>query len=340
MSLSEPFLLYAYPWQPFPRRVIIYLRERKIPSSIVKVVHVSDVQFGSKVPEGFPAKPEGSLPILAIPISRLGNSSSFTARQQGEQATEKGFIYIKQSLAIMQFLEEACLSGRYGFPKLPGPVTLPIRNPAIGDISVSEHTHDDGYDDDGAEAASFARSLDSVRHSELLALASSLTDAWNPIRTFGSGTGSMRIPDAAKEMLGWLHRNLLGIEKWLEEHEYDSLGLNVNVNAGQADNKDNKDKGKESRQATVAEIILYQFLDFTYDCYGVDMTMGSGEKVIDVYGREVVQEYPRLKKFYGDFKTRPSARRVEESGDVPSEQWVKLMTDWSEGIFEDGQRVK
>ena len=70
------------------------------------------------------------------------------------------------------------------------------------------------------------------------------------------------------------------------------------------------------------------------------MTIGSGEKVVDVYGREVVQTYPRLKKFYEDFKSRPSARRIEESGDVPSDQWVKLMTNWSEGVFGDEQRVK
>ncbi|KAL4968645.1 uncharacterized protein BDV14DRAFT_167486 [Aspergillus stella-maris] len=148
----------------------------------------------------------------------------------------------------------------------------------------------------------------------------------------------MRIPDAAREMLGWLHRNILGIETWFEEHGYDSSDLNVN--ASQADNNENKNK--EGRQATIAEITLYQFFDFTYDCYGIDMTLGSGsgEKVIDVYGREVVQEYPRLKKFYEDFKTRPSARRIEEEGDAPSEQWVKSMTDWSEGVFEDGQRVK
>ena len=30
---------------------------------------------------------------------------------------------------------------------------------------------------------------------------------------------------------------------------------------------------------TLADIVLYQFLEFTKDCYGVDMTIGSGEKV-------------------------------------------------------------
>ncbi|KAL3444110.1 hypothetical protein BJX65DRAFT_283993 [Aspergillus insuetus] len=305
MSTSAtPWLLYAYPWQPFPRRVIIYLRERNIPSSLITVVHVTDVQFGGETPEGFPPKPPGSLPILAIPKSK-GDS-----------------IYIKQSIPIMEFLEDACNTGRRGFPKLPQPptLTLPIATPLLEDSTV-----------DGADKQEIPPLL-SARHGELLSLASGLTDSWNPIRTFGSGTGTMRIPAAAKEMLGWTRRSLLAIENWFEENGYSSAGLRWDEN----DDSDEKREGK--RQATIAEIVLFQFFDFTHDCYGIDMTWSSGKKVTDVYGREVLESYPRLEGFYKDFSTRPSARRYAELGDVPHESWVKSMTDWSEGIFDDAER--
>ncbi|KAL4938563.1 hypothetical protein BDV06DRAFT_225889 [Aspergillus oleicola] len=313
ISTSKPWLLYAYPWQPFPRRLVIYLRERNIPSSIVTVVHVSDVQFGNNAPEGFPPKPPGSLPILAIPRPENSIFSS-----SGEQ--QQPYVYIKQSIAIMQFLEEACITSRYGFPKLPSPVNLPINDTAIGDV----------FDDDEDAAAS--RSLTEARHNELLSLASSLTDSWNSVRMFGSGAGTMRIPAAAKEMLGWTHRNLLAIEKWFEEHAYSSAGLRWEPST--TTNSSSENEQGAARQATIAEIVLYQFFDFTKDCYGIDMAKGSGKRVIDVYGREVVEDYPRLKSFYEDFSTRPSARRHKELGDVPHEQWAKKMTDWSEGIFE------
>ncbi|KAL2851092.1 hypothetical protein BJY01DRAFT_261124 [Aspergillus pseudoustus] len=306
--MSTPWLLYAYPWQPFPRRVIIYLRERNILSSLVTVVHVSDVQFGGKTPAGFPPKPPGSLPILAIP-----NASS-----SGDGGD---FIYIKQSISIMEFLEEACNTGRYGFPKLPHPLTLPITVNGIPGSTAEE---------DDKQAAS--RALRLARHSELLSLASGLTDSWNPIRTFGSGAGTMRIPVAAKEMLGWTRRNLLAIEKWFEENGYDSAGLrwasddDIGSSAEQG--------GQERRQVTIAEIVLFQFFDFTKDCYGIDMTLSSGKTVTDVYGREVLESYPRLKKFYEQFLTRPSAKRHADLGEVPHEGWVRSMTDWSEGIFD------
>ncbi|CEN59331.1 hypothetical protein ASPCAL01783 [Aspergillus calidoustus] len=312
-STATPWFLYAYPWQPFPRRVIIYLRERNIPSSLVTVVHVSDVQFGGETPEGFPPKPPGSLPILAIPRASTG----------GE--TNDDFIYIKQSIAIMEFLEDACNTGRWGFPKLPQPpilalsITTPSLNDGISDANL------DGGDKQGVSP------LLAARHGELLSLASGLTDSWNPIRTFGSGTGTMRIPAAAKEMLGWTRRSLLAIENWFEENGYSSAGLRWD----ERENSNGNERHAGKRQATIAEIVLFQFFDFTHDCYGIDMTRSSGKKVTDVYGREVLESYPRLESFYKDFLTRPSARRYAELGDVPHENWVKSMTDWSAGIFDD-----
>ncbi|KAL4902355.1 hypothetical protein BDW74DRAFT_180860 [Aspergillus multicolor] len=313
ISTSEPWLLYAYPWQPYPRRLVIYLRERSIPSSLVTVVTVSDVQFGAKVPDGFPPKPPGSLPILAIPKKNQNGSDSSTSGPNG--ARESEFIFIKQSLAIMEFLEDACNKGLYGFPKLAAPLALPINEPSLT-------SHVDANDVDEA-----SRALLTARHSELLSLANGLTESWNPVRTFGSGTGTMRIPAAAKEMLGWTRRVLLAVENWFGENKY--------VPDLRWNRDDNSSYGKGQRQATIAEIVLFQFLEFTDYCYGVDMTVSSGRKVSDVYGREVREEYPRLRRFYEEFGIRPSARRYQELGDVPHESWVEKMRDWSEGIFEE-----
>ena len=84
---------------------------------------------------------------------------------------------------------------------------------------------------------------------------------------------------------------------------------------------------------TIADIVLYQFLEFTEDCYGVDMTSGSGEKVRDPYGREVVEAFPKLMEFYAAFKTRNSAVRYAEKGEVASEGPLKNMQTWAEGVL-------
>jgi hypothetical protein len=83
----------------------------------------------------------------------------------------------------------------------------------------------------------------------------------------------------------------------------------------------------------LAEIVLYQFLEFTNDCYGRDMTQGSVQKVKDVYGREVVDTYPKLAEFYEAFKTRDSARRDRAAGEEPPESALKNMMTWHEGSF-------
>jgi glutathione S-transferase len=102
---SFPWLLYAYPWMPFPRRVIIYLREKGIPESLIKVARVTDPQNGNEVVDSsLPARPAGSLPILAIPS---------TTSEEGSNADQ--WVYIQQSMSIIHYLEELCNSGEYGF---------------------------------------------------------------------------------------------------------------------------------------------------------------------------------------------------------------------------------
>ncbi|KAI9869642.1 MAG: hypothetical protein M1823_009003, partial [Watsoniomyces obsoletus] len=101
-----PFLVYTYPWMPYPRLIGIYLREKRIPTSLVKVVPVSDPQDGNAVVDSknYPPRPAGSLPILAIPSS---------------SGLEGDVAYIRQSSAILNFLDELCDEGKWGFPKSP-----------------------------------------------------------------------------------------------------------------------------------------------------------------------------------------------------------------------------
>ena len=94
------YLLYVYPWMPFPRRVLIYLRERQIPDSLVHIVCVSDPQSGSKAPKGYPPTPKGSLPILAIPPSDATTNTI--------PATLDNWTLLGQSVPIITYLDTRC----------------------------------------------------------------------------------------------------------------------------------------------------------------------------------------------------------------------------------------
>jgi glutathione S-transferase len=264
---TKPYLLYVYPWMPFPRRVIIYLREKGIRSSLVTTVPVSDPQLGDSAPPTFPPRPAGSLPILAIP----------STSKEGE------YTYIRQSVAIINYLDELCNSSVSGFPK----------------SKYAMRGHD---------------ILSRARETELLALAEELLVAWNPVRTFGTGAGTMSIPEAAKEMLRWEYRGLAAIESQFADRDFSYL----------------KEGG---RGPSIAEIIFYGFLEFTKDCYGVDVTKGSGETTKDVYGREVVLRYEKIEEFFDLMGKRKSVVRDAENGEVPGEAAKKAMSTWAEGIL-------
>lgn len=118
-------------------------------------------------------------------------------------------------------------------------------------------------------------------------------------------------------MLRWVRRALMAIETWWQESDRDMSVLAKGVYG----------------HVTMADIVLYQFLEFTKDCYGVDMTVGSGETVRDVYGREVVEKFPKLTEFYKVFSTKVSAVRHEDRGEVPSEAPRKAMQTWAEGVL-------
>lgn len=244
-----------------------HISSRKgIPSSLVTISPVSDPQLGNTVDPKYPPKLPGSLPILAIPQDDSGNN----------------FTYIRQSLAIMNYLDGWCDAGQKGFPLL-------------------------GHSMRGANI------LEQARVTEVLILADECTTLWNPVRSFGTGAGPMPIPAASKEMLRWVRRSLMAIESWWK---------------GRTDISSLR-RGEDGR-VNMADIVLYQFLEFTADCYGVDMTRRSGETVMDVYGREIRGEFPKLSEFYAASKTRDCAVRDPLAGEVASPKVLEKIKTWFE----------
>ncbi|CZR68725.1 uncharacterized protein PAC_18624 [Phialocephala subalpina] len=141
----------------------------------------------------------------------------------------------------MNYLDELCDSGSAGFPK--------SKNSMRGDDILSR-----------------------ARNTEILGMAEELLVAWNPVRMFGTGAGSIHLPAASKEMLRWVHRGLWTVGTYLKDTDFSHLE-------------------EEGRGPSTAETVLYQFLEFVGDCYGVDLTLGSGGMVKDVYGRMVEEKY-------------------------------------------------
>ncbi|CZR53087.1 uncharacterized protein PAC_02965 [Phialocephala subalpina] len=79
--MASPMLLYASDFTYFPRRVLIYLKEKKIEDGIVTKVHtLFTPQRTTESSPDFPPKPPGSIPILAIPDGKDGTSHTFANR--------------------------------------------------------------------------------------------------------------------------------------------------------------------------------------------------------------------------------------------------------------------
>jgi glutathione S-transferase len=89
-TIASSMLLYASDFTYFPRRVLIYLEEKKFESGMITKVptwFTPDRTTESSL--DFPPKPAGSIPILAIRNGKEGQ-----------------FVYIRQSLAILNYLED------------------------------------------------------------------------------------------------------------------------------------------------------------------------------------------------------------------------------------------
>lgn len=256
---------------PYPRRLAIYLSEKRIPSTAIRIIHVSDPQSGNAVvpsqAASVPPRPEGSLPILAIPPTA----------DNGE------WVYIRQSMAIIAYIEEACAP-----------------RGDLSDIGARELVRGD-------------TALERARITELTTLAEELLVSWNPVRLFGTKAGTIVYPEGAREMLRWVHRTLGSVDKLLGGRDLACFG-------------------RDEDPVSVADIVLFGFLEFVDYCYGVDITKGSGEEKVDVYGKTMKEEYQRMREFYEGFKGRASARR-DGDGEVASEEVLAMMRSWHEGVF-------
>ncbi|KAL1605079.1 hypothetical protein SLS60_004622 [Paraconiothyrium brasiliense] len=162
---------------PFPRRIAGYLSEKRIPQSAITIVHVTDPAKGDHVVPSqsfrFPPRPKGSLPILAIPPS--DESQDWT--------------YIRQSMPIIYYLEEACA---------PGGQLAHLNARAL--IK-------------GGDA------LERARIAEMLTLAEELLISWKPVRSFGTAVGTLKYPAGAKEMLRWVKRTVAAVDKLLVDRD-------------------------------------------------------------------------------------------------------------------------
>lgn len=159
--------------------------------------------------------------------------------------------------------------------------------------------------------------VEQARRSELQTLADELAVSWNPVRLFGTGAGPVSIPLAAHESLRWVMRSLATIERWWREEGKDMSQF----------------KQGAYGNVTTAEVSFYCFLEFIQDCYGVDLTKGSGQEKEDVYGRIVKEDFPKLKEFFQEFGRRESAVRLEEEGDLVAEMPKRNMMAWAEGVL-------
>ena len=286
--MSRPHLLYVYPWMPYPRRVTLYLRERDIAPALVTVVPVSDPQKGDKIiPPGLPARPRGSLPILAIPSPNPTHPTCYT--------------YLSQSVAIMNYLEDLCDAQVAGFPQRGWPMR--------GGLDPLRRAKELGY----------------------MQLADQALACWNPVRLFGTGAGPISIPRAAKEALVWEKRELGAIEAFLKQQQEEEGDADLVVRSS----RDSDTNGSVSvgYGPSIGDIMLFSFLELANDMYGRDMTVSTSAKVKDAYGRDVVESSPMLHKFYRLFKSRTSAQRRSEDGEVVPLDVRTAGTTWADEVF-------
>lgn len=171
--------------------------------------------------------------------------------------------------------------------------------------------------------------LSRARETELLGLAEELLMSWNPVRTFGTAAGTMSFPAGAAEMLRWVYRAMGTIERWWVEEGREFGYLREGVEGG----GEAGTTGSGVGGPTVAEIVLYGFLEFARDCYGVDLT-AVVVKGKDVYGRDEGERgFVQLGEFLKAMDTRASVRTDADLGEVASEVVARRMQTWAEGVL-------
>ncbi|MEM9488530.1 MAG: glutathione S-transferase family protein [Myxococcota bacterium] len=81
--------LYAFDWGMYPRRVLVYLKERAID---IAMVHIDVLTRENRQPEFLSINPAGTLPVLELP----------------------GGEYVRQSRSIIEYMEDTYPDGGLG----------------------------------------------------------------------------------------------------------------------------------------------------------------------------------------------------------------------------------
>lgn len=86
MRKTDHMKLYAFDWGMYPRRVLVYLKERGID---IPIVHVDVIVRENRKPEFLSINPAGTVPVLELP----------------------GGEYIRQSRSIIEYFEDSFPDG-------------------------------------------------------------------------------------------------------------------------------------------------------------------------------------------------------------------------------------
>lgn len=63
------------------------------------------------------------------------------------------------------------------------------------------------------------------------------------------------------------------------------------------------------------------------------MIQGSGNIVKDIYSRDVIEKYTRIKDFYEAFRVRESITRDPTAGKIASKKVIERIMNWVGGVF-------
>ena len=297
--MSPPHLLYVYTWSPFNRRVILYLRERQIPSSHVRVLPVASPHDRS-APDGFPTPPPGSLPILAIPPESTveGNIPS----------TLDGWKILHQSVPIMNFLESR-FHALESWKSLPQPT-----------YSMYAENMNDMFD--VSNSIGYQSAVEATQST------------WNAVRAFGSGLGAVQHAAAARDSLGWCLREFEAVENYLDP----KTGLSADYGGYKARLAKGSKAGPmfgDILLFTFLELVDDAYKRFDEMTLGLKNKEGKKVAIKDPFGREKASlgDCPNVREFYKLYRARDIASRNIELGENVPEPVQKLASTWIDGVF-------
>ena len=297
--MAPPHLLYIYTWSPFNRRVILYLRERQIPSSHVRMVPVTAPQDRS-VGDGLPPPPEGTLPILAIPPETATDDKITTL---------DGWKIVHGSLPILNFLESR-FQALESWKSLPQPKYNMHAENMADMFDVSSNI---GYQ---------------------LAVETTI-NSWNSVRAFGSGIGQVQHAPAAKDSLKWCHREFEAVERYLDPKS----GLNTDYGGYAARLAPGSRAGPMFGDILLyAFCEQLQDMYGVFDEMTLGLKDEKGQKVVtkDAFGRDKVDAgyFPNVREFFKLYKSRGDiAKRNAELGENVPEFVQGLAHKWLDGVF-------